>query len=218
MSKLTSDLFRKYMAGAKTLLPVEEMKITDIKNILYSFNYMAREHNVEEIDLSEVRSLKKDEAYNYAKILIGKMQESRDKSYDEAIKTVSKALLNPEVGKSKVEGISEKDINKAFIDKSSAIFEALAKKLDIRDDDGNLIYNLDLGSITQDSGGARAYIFQHSTEEYSTMTAEEIAQAVIDQFANTQETSKTQDIVEKPRPVSIKEQAKAAMNKTIYIL
>ena len=40
MNKITADLFRKYVAGVKQLLPVEKMKISDIKNILYSFNYL----------------------------------------------------------------------------------------------------------------------------------------------------------------------------------
>lgn len=222
MNKITADLFRKYVAGVKTLLPVEKMKISDIKNILYSYNSLAREHETNEISLTDLRSFKKVEAYDAAQTLIKSMQESRKEAineyYEDAIKTVTKALINPNEGKSKLENISKEDIDEEFIDKSAAIFEALAEKLNIRDDNGNLIYNFDLNSVTQDSGKARAYIFEHSKAKYSDMTSEEIAQDIIDKFGNLKETSTTQDAKDDPKPPSVKTQADVAMKRANYKL
>ena len=224
MSKITADLFRKYVAGEKKLLPVKDININDIRNILYSFNYLAREYETNEIPLTNIRSFKKVEAYDAAQTLIKSMQESRDEAikeyYEDAIKTVTKALTNPNEGKSKVESVSEEDIDEEFIDKSAAIFEALAEKLNLRDDDGNLIYNFDLHSVTQDSGKAREYIFKHSKAKYSNMTAEKIAQHVIDNFGNLKETKTTQDAKDAPKPVSVKTQANIATERanSSYVL
>lgn len=211
MNKITADLFRKYMAGAKTLLPVEKMKISDIKNILYSYNSLAREHGTNEISLTDIRSFKKVEAYDAAQTLLGVMQEGRKKAVEESIENTKKALLNPDNTKAKVEGLTESDITEEFNDKANAIFKALAEKLDERDDKGNLIYQLNLGDIMLDSYGARAYIFQHSTSEFSTMNPDEIAEQVISLYGNKTSAESISISQEAPRPTSIIDQAESFM-------
>ena len=211
MNKITADLFRKYVAGVKQLLPVEKMKISDIKNILYSFNYLAREHGADEVSLKDIRSFKKVEAYNTAQTLLGVMQEGRKKAIEESIENTKKALLNPDNDKAKVEGLKEEDITEEFNNKANSIFKALAEKLDERDDQGNLIYQLNLGDIMLDSYGARAYIFQHSTSEFSTMTPGEIAEQVISLYGNKNSDESISISQEAPRPTSVLSQAKSYM-------